>query len=43
MLETWYMLKIIFPELPDQGSTEFISDNEFEKRASALVNKLKNQ
>jgi hypothetical protein len=43
MLETWYMLKIIFPELPDQGSTEFISDNEFEKRASALVSRLNNQ
>jgi len=40
MLEVWYILKIIFPELPDQESTEFISDNEFEKRASALVNKL---
>jgi hypothetical protein len=40
MLEVWYILKVIFPELPDQGSTEFISDNEFEKRASALVNKL---
>ena len=40
MLETWYILKIIFPELPDQGSSEFISESEFEARASKLVNKL---
>lgn len=40
MIEVWYILKIIFPELPDQGSSEFISDQEFENRASVLVNKL---
>jgi hypothetical protein len=42
MLETWYMLKIIFPELPNQESSEFISDQDFENRASVLVNKLNN-
>jgi hypothetical protein len=42
MLETWYMLKIIFPELPNQQSSEFISDQDFEDRASVLVNKLNN-
>jgi hypothetical protein len=36
------MLKIIFPELPNQESSEFISDQNFEVRASELVNKLNN-
>lgn len=40
MLEIWYILKLIFPELPDQGSSDFISDLEFEKRALILINNL---
>ena len=40
MLETCYILKILFPELPDQGSSKFISKQQFEARASKLVNEL---
>lgn len=40
MLETWYILKILFPELPDQCSSEYVSEQEFEDRALKLVKKL---
>jgi len=42
MLEIWYILKFIFPELPDQETSEFVSNQEFENKASILVNELNN-
>ncbi|MBA6253650.1 hypothetical protein [Colwellia sp. MB3u-55] len=42
MIETYFILKELFPELPDPATTEFISSHDFENKASLLVNKLNN-
>jgi len=42
MTETYFILKELFPELPDPATTEFISSLDFENKASVLVNKLNN-
>jgi len=42
MIETYFILKELFPELPDPATTEFISNQDFESKACVLVNKLNN-